>query len=403
MRVLTKILRFFRPDAPGGGLPPGPFEDFVAAYTERARMWLILLGVGRPDAEDIVQSALLALWEHREKVPPAARPSWLRTAIRFRVRRLRSRRSTQNRRAAPASWEGADDGSPWDGFPEEQLGDEEAVARVRELVDTLKPELSAVVRHYFLEGRRMEEVAAMLGLNVRTAWSRWWRAKRDLRALVERSRERERFKAGAASFGLLLFLAERSWSGLHDLAERATSGSPSRSGPRLRRWVRPAAMAAAFVVVITGHVSIHGLPAGPALLGAQDAGDPKVAAVTQRMEAGAVRGAAAVTSGERSPRAAETAEPSPPAHTPPADRAAPRGGTGLAARAGARSRETSREAPDPVRLRPARALLVRAGDALFRENDAAKARLLLEQYDWAYPERPYPAHRAGLAAALRGR
>lgn len=199
MRVFTRILRFFRPP-PGGGRPPAAFGELAAAYTERARMWLILLGAGRADAEDIVQDALLALWERRDQVPPAARPRWLQQAISLRIREHRRSRSAMGRHEARA-WEAATgSGRAW--APEDALARAEVAASVRRLVDGLPPELRAVVLHYFLEEQSMEEVAERLGVGVRTAWSRWWRAKGELRAVVVRARQRERFRAGAVSFGM---------------------------------------------------------------------------------------------------------------------------------------------------------------------------------------------------------
>lgn len=210
MTVFARIFRFLEGTGEGTG-PAGSFEEFAAAYTDRARMWLILLGATRADAEDIVQSSLLALWERRDLVPPTARPRWLRSAISLRLREQWRSQAIRDRLVPRADSEEAALAPVADAGPDVRLGDEEMAAFVRRLVDELPPARRDVVVLYLLEDRPIEEVASMLGTSVSTAWDRWHRARRDLLARLRRARARERFLSGASSFGLLLLLLERIW------------------------------------------------------------------------------------------------------------------------------------------------------------------------------------------------
>lgn len=397
MKVLTRIFRLFHP-APGAGPSPSTasFEVFAAVYTERARMWLILLGAGRFDAEDIVQNALLALWERRDRVPPAARPRWLQTAIHLRIAELRRSRSTESRYARRACWEAAIELDLLGARPEDQLAGKQVDAWVQRLVQELREERRAVVQSYFVEDQPMPEVAARLGLQEATAWSRWWDAKRDLRRMVRRARKRELARAGTASFGLLLALREV-WAGC-------------------RRRFRLPALASVTLLAVTGHV-VLGRPAEEGDAASLDAAAGLAAAGAVLGEAGELAAPGEDVAGGRdvSPGAGSGAGVSPPpaplssldtalagaAHR--AVRSTPRQeitGAGRAAQGPHRGVPAGPAEADPARLRAALTLLVRAGEALYQQQDRGRARMLLDRYEQAYPERPHPGHHRKLVEAL---
>lgn len=397
MKVLTRIFRLFHP-APGAGPSPSTasFEVFAAVYTERARMWLILLGAGRFDAEDIVQNALLALWERRDRVPPAARPRWLQTAIHLRIAELRRSRSTESRHARRACWEAAIELELLGARPEDQLAGKQVDAWVQRLVQELREERRAVVQSYFVEDQPMPEVAARLGLQEATAWSRWWDAKRDLRRMVRRARKRELARAGTASFGVLLALREV-WAGC-------------------RRRFRLPALASVTLLAVTGHV-VLGRPAEEGDAAVLDAAAGLAAAGAVLGEAGELAAPGEGVAGGRdvSPGAGSGAGVSPPPAPLSSLDTALAGAAHRAVRSTPRQEITGavrvaqgrhRGVPagpaeaDPARLRAALTLLVRAGEALYQQQDRGRARMLLDRYEQAYPERPHPGHHRKLVEAL---
>lgn len=246
MRVFARIFWFLKGGAGEGRVAPESFEALAAAYSEPTRMWLILLGIGRADAEDIVQNSLLALWERREQVPPEARPRWFRTAISLRIREHWRSRAIRDRILPPADADEADSAPLLEAGPDTRLGDEELAAFVRRLIDELPPERRDVVVLYLLEDRPIEEVAAILGTSVSTTWDRWTRARRELLARLRRARARERFGAGFASFVLLLLL-QQAWT-------------------RLCRYSRSLVPAAACILAAGNHAATPHPPPGEAIL-----------------------------------------------------------------------------------------------------------------------------------------
>lgn len=169
------------------------FQAFARETTPSARAWLMACGVPEEDAEDIVQSALLALWERWTRVPPRAWPRWLRSALVLRRTELLRHREIRQKHAPRAAWEQELESAQAITGAEVGVIRAEEAAIAREHLAALRPEQQAIVRAYLLEERTMEEAATTLGIALPTAWDRWGRAKRALLERMARLRERERF------------------------------------------------------------------------------------------------------------------------------------------------------------------------------------------------------------------
>ena len=360
-------------------------ERFAAEYTERAQTWLVRLGAPSEEAEDRVQDALEALWAHRFEVRSEVWPKWLRTAVRLRHEEARRAFRIAEKHAPSISYEAeldAAEAAP--GTPEDELASQQVCAALRDMVDKLVPERRAVVELYLFEERRMPEVATELGISEESAWSRWRRARRELREMVERRRERERFAGGVISFGVVL----ASWRWIEH---------------RAHAWLRLREGLGAALIV--------------ASLGPLVAGDARMQGVAGSMLAVATaRESLVVMASRMEPADALRASVQSPVFVPPS--ASPEGTSEPAAMASLSSstrpfaahREASEAAPTATgsaavisssRRQSARAHLVRARAALDREGNVAKARALLEMYEGAFPEDPYPDQHAALRAALR--
>lgn len=224
------------------------FERFAAEYTDRAQTWLLLVGAPSTEAEDRVQDALEALWRHRFEVRSEVWPKWLRTAVRLRHQEARRAFRLAEKHAAALSYEAeVDAAEAAPKTPEDEVASEQTRAALRGMLDQLTPERRAVVELYLLEERSMEEVAAELGISEEGAWSRWRRARAELRERVERRRERERFAGGAISFGVVLSLWR--W-----VARRA------RAGLRLRESFGSVLVVASVATFVAGDAWVGAAP-----------------------------------------------------------------------------------------------------------------------------------------------
>lgn len=137
--------------------------------------------VSRPaDAEDILQSALLEVVENPEALRDEERLyGWFYRILRNRITD-HWRRTGARTRAHEAAAAETQEAVP----PKDELFD--ATCRcVREIVDTLKPEQSALLRAAYIDDRSMSEIADDLGTNRNNAGVKLHRARAALKeALV---------------------------------------------------------------------------------------------------------------------------------------------------------------------------------------------------------------------------
>lgn len=154
-----------RPLTPEGALPDVPL-DGLRRLAERV--------VGCPDlAEDVVQEALIALWQAE---PPDNPRAWLTGVVVRRglhhLRTLARRRRHECRR--PQRCGLSED-------PASQLEACERRARVLEEVERLPRQFRDPLELYEFSGLPYEEIGARLGIPIGTVRSRISRARRDLR------------------------------------------------------------------------------------------------------------------------------------------------------------------------------------------------------------------------------
>lgn len=380
------------------------FKDFAAEYTAPARAWLILDGLEEDDAADVVQSALLALWERRADVPRRAWPMWLLSAILLRRIALYRFRAIRQKHAPRVAWETEIDAQEATADPEEKLGSAEASALLNELLGALRPERKAIVQAYLLEELSMQEAAKKLQIALPTAWDRWRRAKQDLVEQVVRRRRRERFKAGTESFAVLFLLLEQLRTWLRRPLDARTAPHDSRQPAPWLSLVLAGVLSAA----ATGHVTP--LP----WRGASSAATwalARAAGATLASSSGPVQ--RSLTSWILA--AAERSDPLP--------HAAPRG---VCREPGALSATCAPRPPEPAsppavtRGAPAspeagqgdaeerlaggltaRMLHVRIAGAAQVLGERKAARSLLDEYEHRYPDRPYANFHKALAKELR--
>jgi RNA polymerase sigma-70 factor (ECF subfamily) len=163
------------------------FEELVSAHLDALYGLALRLCAGRPaDAEDLLQDAMLRAFDHfAELRDPGAGRAWLFTilvrtnanrvrAVRRRAEVLASDLDDEAFEAALAKWTPLSSPDEW--AERAHLRD-----HLTRALDTLAPELRAVVWLSDVEGFRQREAADMLAVPEGTVASRLFRARRALR------------------------------------------------------------------------------------------------------------------------------------------------------------------------------------------------------------------------------
>jgi RNA polymerase sigma factor (sigma-70 family) len=129
------------------------------------------MGLAPDVCKELIQIALVQLWEKGEAVAPACWPAWMTTALRLRLRqwqrsfRLRAKHEPEialvfEELQAPV-------------VPEEAAYQRECAREVEGLLGRVAGERQAVARLHVGEGLTLKETADELCLNYNTVRGRW--------------------------------------------------------------------------------------------------------------------------------------------------------------------------------------------------------------------------------------
>ena len=190
--MLRLVSRASRP-AP----PPGGEDDLIAraragdrnaqqelllTHVPRVRRLVTRLLGGGPDVDDVVQVACVeTLKSLRRFRGDASFALWMdRVATNVVYKHFR----TNRRRRARIALVEDPDRSPDQADAARRLEWRHAVAQAREILEQVKPDRRIVFLLVAVDGRTVEEAAAMLDLSLSAAKSRYLRARRDIDALL---------------------------------------------------------------------------------------------------------------------------------------------------------------------------------------------------------------------------
>ncbi len=144
------------------------FGYVAAAFRGQALAWA--REIDRTGAEDALQNALLAAWRGLGGLEDVrAFPGWLRVIVRNAA--LREVRRTQPMAEVPAEAAAPEDAAP----------DAELLAAVKGAVRGLSAVQQSVVERHYMQGQKIEEIAAALGVPVGTVKRRLHDAREALR------------------------------------------------------------------------------------------------------------------------------------------------------------------------------------------------------------------------------
>lgn len=170
---------------------------YLKLFYERARA----LGVPAMDAEDVAHNAFLDVCNRETPLPecPNARKALLLKIVHFQVRTYITERRRMNHRAELAEQYATNIKIPYTRDDGDVI---EAKEQLELVFPRISPEHLAVFGAKLVDGLTIREVAAELGINERTAQSRWERARAKLELEFERLDKPGR----RGPLGLLMFV-----------------------------------------------------------------------------------------------------------------------------------------------------------------------------------------------------
>ncbi len=167
--------------AVGAARDRAAFATLFAHFAPRIKAYLMRLGAGAAQAEDLAQEAMLAVWRKAALFDPAkaSASTWIFTVARnLRIDAIR-------REKRPA-FDPDDPAFLPDGVlsPDGELSRADDCERVREAMQTLPPEQAQVVRLSFFSDKPHSEIARELGVPLGTVKSRLRLAMARMRPIV---------------------------------------------------------------------------------------------------------------------------------------------------------------------------------------------------------------------------
>lgn len=184
----------------------GAFERMVRTFQDRIFSFALRLSGNREDAEEIAQDAFVRAYRAlrtypADRIRTLALQAWLyRIALNVARNRFRNKRARlvslnaggENREEAHRAWEAPDDPR---GRPDSRFEEKESRAGIAALVAGLPERYRAALILRYVEGLRLEEVAAILQQPLGTAKSNVHRAVNLLRGAISDSRRTKRTRS----------------------------------------------------------------------------------------------------------------------------------------------------------------------------------------------------------------
>lgn len=195
LRPLQPVRPVSPPSDPPSGIRPraaDPADLHVLAgeILGKPGKWSRRLRVSGPDAEDLLQDALVLLVEHAREIEPRARWNWFSSALQNRRMRLSRDRARAAKIEPLLEGHLRDLPAPF-AAPDAEILEEQRRDAARWLVEQVHPSRRRVAELHLWEDRMLEEIAVELSTPLGTIRSRWDRAKGDMRAAIEREQKKQ--------------------------------------------------------------------------------------------------------------------------------------------------------------------------------------------------------------------
>jgi len=160
------------------------FETVVREQKNRVFSYAAMILRDRTEAQDVVQEAMVRLWQHQSGIEPAGAPMWLkRTTHNLCIDRLRRRKTRPEVGVETLESHGADENPGPDRLAEaEELGRE-----IERALGKLSEQDRSVIVLREVQRLPYGEIAEMLDLPLGTLKARLHRAREQLRKKLIRA------------------------------------------------------------------------------------------------------------------------------------------------------------------------------------------------------------------------
>ena len=164
------------------------FAELFDHFAPRLKAHLMKSGVAAPQAEDLAQEAMIALWRKAAlfRVEDGGVATWLFAIARnLRIDAIRRGRRSSDGHVSDIEARFIPDGSP---SAQDRLETAQAETRIREAIAALPADQMRVVELSFFENKAHPEIAGLLGVPLGTVKSRLRLAMTRLRRIMEPDR-----------------------------------------------------------------------------------------------------------------------------------------------------------------------------------------------------------------------
>lgn len=170
------------------GIQPEEFTQFVERYKDL--VYTICFSFCRNvfDAEDLTQETFLSAYRALESFDGAHEKAWLTTIAANKCRDYLKRPKQKREALSPASLELLEDPAY---RPEERVLAESENARAARLIQSLKEPYRTTASQYFLENKKLSDVAKHTGQKLKTLQTQLYRAKKLLADLWKEEQRHE--------------------------------------------------------------------------------------------------------------------------------------------------------------------------------------------------------------------
>ncbi|GAP12691.1 RNA polymerase sigma factor, sigma-70 family [Longilinea arvoryzae] len=166
------------------GKDEAALQELYAIHGQRLYAFALRLTDDPAQAEDVVQDALVAVWNLADSYRCEGRPiAWLMGIVHHTALKSLRRRST------PLSEEDEANLAAADPLPEEQAQANQQAIWIRQGLRVLSPEHRTVLELVFYQGLSLQETAKVCGCPLGTVKSRLNYARQRLRGLLSRTEE----------------------------------------------------------------------------------------------------------------------------------------------------------------------------------------------------------------------
>jgi RNA polymerase sigma-70 factor, ECF subfamily len=173
---------------------PQDFQSIYAAWFEEVSRWIRAMGGPEADREDLVQDVFVVVHRRLSEFDGENVAGWLYQIARRRVRDFRRllwvKHLLVGRVPLPDSL-----AKPGPG-PADSLETKEKRQLLEALLEKLNESERAALVLFEIEGYSGEEVASIQGVPLNTVWARIHKARKKLRAQLERIKKRDPHEVG---------------------------------------------------------------------------------------------------------------------------------------------------------------------------------------------------------------